>query len=259
MTQQLVSYTSLDNIAILTLNNPRKHNALSSDLILSLTSHLEEIKDDWTVHVVILRALGEVFSSGHDLRELLNGNEEEYANVFALCTKAMEAIRLLPQPVIAQVHGLATAAGCQLVATCDLAVASKEAMFATPGVNIGLFCTTPGVALARSVPIKKAMEMLLTGVPISAEEALMSGLINRVVPFQELEKETEALARQVSSASPYVIATGKRAFYRQIELDWNSAYELAQRVMLENLLAFDAKEGIAAFLAKRPPKRAGLP
>ena len=168
------------------------------------------------MRVVVLRSEGPVFSSGHDLNEMLNGDEQTYTGIFAECTAVMENIRLLPKPVIAQVQGVATAAGCQLVATCDLAVASETASFATPGVQIGLFCTTPGVAVSRAVLPKKAMEMLLTGTPISAREALEFGLINRVVPPEELEKSVMDLARQISSSSSQTLAMGKPAFYRQL-------------------------------------------
>jgi len=251
---RLVLYDLVEGIAILTLNHPEKRNALSSGVLAELQAYLERIKDDPGVRVVILRAQGPVFSSGHDLRELMGGDEERYSCIFAQCTQVMEAIRLLPQPVIAQVQGLATAAGCQLVATCDLAIASETAAFATPGVKIGLFCTTPGVALARAVLPKRAMEMLLTGTPIAAREALEYGLVNRVVAPEELEEEAMALARRISAASATTLAIGKRAFYRQLELDRPAAYELAQRVMVDNLLEQDAQEGIGAFLDKRPPK-----
>lgn len=244
MSQQLVLYDLVDNgIVILTLNNQEKRNALSKALLAELKAHLEKIKDDRRVRVVILRSAGPVFSSGHDLRELVGGDEEEYSYIFAQCTDVMETIRLLPQPVIAQVQGLATAAGCQLVATCDLAVASTNAAFATPGVKIGLFCTTPGVALARAVTPKKAMEMLLTGTPIGPHEALEYGLVNRVVPPEKLEEEVMELARQISTASSYTLAMGKRAFYQQVELECPAAYDLAQRAMVENLLAEDAQVG----------------
>ena len=214
MGPQPVIYELVDSVAVLTLNSPERRNALSVGMLSALKTHLDGIKEDRRVRAVILRALGPVFSSGHDLRELTNGVEEDYAGTFSQCTEVMEAIRLLPQPVIAQVQGLATAAGCQLVATCDLAVVSEDASFATPGVKIGLFCTTPGVAVARAVPQKKAMEMLLTGAPISAQEALECGLVNRVVPPQEL----------------------------------------AEKVMVDNLTSHDAQEGIDAFLSKRSPK-----
>ena len=251
---RLVLHDLIDGIAVLTLNNPDKRNAISRAVLTALRGHLEAAENDGRVRVVILRAIGPVFSSGHDLDELIGGEEEEYSSIFNLCTEVMEAIRLLPKPVIAQVQGLATAAGCQMVATCDLAVASSNASFATPGVRTGLFCTTPGVAVARVIPPKKAMEMLLTGTPISAGEALRIGLINKVVEPEELEERTMAMARQIASASSRTVAIGKGAFYRQLELDRPGAYELAEGVMVENLRTKDAHEGIDAFLNKRAPK-----
>ena len=254
MAKELVGYQLVEGVGILTLDNPERRNVLSSQVLESLKSHLQGIGEDPGVRVVVLRAVGPVFSSGHDLKELAGGDEESYTCVFDLCTQVMEAIRLLPQPVIAQVQGLATAAGCQLVASCDLAVASETASFATPGVQIGLFCTTPGVAVSRAVMPKKAMEMLLTGTPISAQEAMEYGLISRVVAPEELEENVMDLARQISASSAHVLALGKRAFYQQVELDRPAAYQLAQRVMVDNLKAEDAREGISAFLEKRPPK-----
>lgn len=242
-----------DGVAWLTLNNPARRNALSSEVLAELEARLAEIALDRSARVVVLRSHGPVFSSGHDLNELVNGDAEDYTAVFDACTRVMESIRLLPKPVIAQVQGLATAAGCQLVATCDIAVAAETAAFATPGVQIGLFCTTPGVALARSVMPKKAMEMLLTGRPIPAQEALDFGLISRIVPADELEQQVTELARQIAAASAHTLAVGKAAFYRQVEMDRPGAYEFAGRVMVDNLLADDAKEGISAFLQKRPP------
>ena len=253
MIEEWVLYELIDGVAVLTLNNPAKRNALSSLVLDSLKSHLERIRDDAAVRVVVVKSEGPVFSSGHDLNEMVNADEETYAGIFAACTEVMEAIRLLPKPVIAQVQGLATAAGCQLVATCDLAVASETASFATPGVQIGLFCTTPGVAVSRAVMPKKAMEMLLTGKSITAREALEFGLINRVVPPEELEERVMALARQIGAASSHTLAVGKTAFYQQLEMDRPAAYGFAQRVMVGNLLADDAQEGIAAFLEKRDP------
>ncbi len=246
---------SLDahGVATLTLNNPERRNALSSPTLEALERLLGEISDDSNVRVVVLRSEGPVFSSGHDLNELVNGDAAEYTAVFEACTRVMEAIRLLPKPVVAQVQGLATAAGCQLVATCDIAVAADTAAFATPGVQIGLFCTTPGVAVARSVMPKKAMEMLLTGKPISAREALEFGLISRIAPADELEQQVTELAHQIASASAHTLALGKAAFYQQIEMDRPSAYQFASKVMVDNLLADDAKEGISAFLEKRQP------
>ena len=243
-----------DGIAVMTLNNPGRRNALSMGMMDELLGHLESMRDDDDVRAVVIRAEGPVFSSGHDLRELSEGDMEDQTILFARCTELMEAVRLLPKPVIAQVQGLATAAGCQLAATCDLVVASEDASFATPGVDIGLFCTTPAVALGRAVPMKKAMEMLLTGQPISASEALESGLVNRVVPADRLEEETMALAEKVASAPMSTVSIGKSAFYRQLAMDRPQAYELAQRVMVENLQTADAKEGIGAFLGKREPR-----
>ena len=242
-----------DGVAVISLTNPRKRNVLSSPVLEALEWHLENIATDPKARVVVIRSEGPVFSSGHDLNELVNGEAEGYADVFAACTRVMEAIRLLPKPVIAQVQGLATAAGCQLVATCDIAVAADTAAFATPGVQIGLFCTTPGVAVARSVMPKKAMEMLLTGRPISAQEALEFGLISRIVPPEELEERVMELAGQIASASADTLAIGKAAFYQQIEMDRPSAYQFASKVMVDNLLHDDAHEGISAFLEKRPP------
>ena len=242
-----------DGVAVLTLNNPERRNALSSRTLAALEEWLDWIAKDPDARVVVIRSEGPVFSSGHDLNELVNGDAEEYTSVFDACTRVMEGIRLLPKPVIAQVQGLATAAGCQLVATCDIAVAADTAAFATPGVQIGLFCTTPGVAVARSVMPKKAMEMLLTGRPISAQEALEFGLISRIAPTEELEEQVMDLARQIASASAQTLALGKAAFYKQIEMDRPSAYQFAGKVMVDNLLEDDAHEGITAFLEKRPP------
>ncbi len=253
MSERLTLYEVRNGIAVLTLNNPRRRNALSFAMMDEMLGHLDSAENDSGARVVLIRAEGPVFSSGHDLRELAEGDMEDQTILFARCTELMEAVRLLPKPVIAQVQGLATAAGCQLVATCDLVVASEDAGFATPGVDIGLFCTTPAVAVGRAVPLKKTMEMLLTGQPIPASEALKSGLVNRVVPADRLEEETMALAEKVASAPMSTISTGKSAFYRQMAMDRPQAYELAQRVMVENLQTADAREGIGAFLEKREP------
>ena len=254
MERSPVLYEVVDGVAVLTLNNPEKRNVLSRVALENLKKYFDVIAADPDVKAVIIRAVGPAFSAGHDLRELVAGREEEYRSLFALCTDVMEAIRKLPKPVIAQVHALATAAGCQLAATCDLVVASETATFATPGVKTGLFCTTPGVALSRAVGPKKAMEMLLTGTPISAHEAERAGLVNRVVPADRLAEETMALARQIIAASSYTLGVGKRAFYEQIALDRPKAYEVAQKTMVENTLAPDAQEGMRAFLEKRPPR-----
>ncbi len=253
MSREPVLCEVTDGIAVLTLNNPRKQNALSNSLLRALHLLLEQIKDDPAVRVVVLRSEGPVFSAGHDLSEMVDGDRDAYAGIFEDCTVVMESIRLLPKPVIAQVQGLATAAGCQLVATCDLAIASETAGFATPGVHIGLFCTTPGVAVSRAVMPKKAMEMLLTGDPISAQEALEFGLANRVVPPEDLDETVMELARKISAASSQTLAIGKTAFYQQLEMDRPAAYKFAQGVMVDNLMAEDAKEGISAFLDKREP------
>ncbi len=253
MIDQLILHKQDDGILYLTLNNPDSRNSLSSHLLAELKDSLDDIQDDSTVRVVVVRSEGSAFSSGHDLNELVNGDTGSYASLFAACTSVMEAIRLSPKPVIAEVQGLATAAGCQLVATCDLAIASETALFATPGVQIGLFCTTPGVAVSRAVSTKKAMEMLLTGTPITANEAVEYGLINRAVPADKLKDEVKELARTISNASAYTVALGKSAFYRQREMDIPTAYEMAEKVMVENLLAVDAQEGITAFLEKRTP------
>ena len=253
MSEPVILYEVVDHVAVITLNNPSRRHALSSEVLAALKDKLGSIGQDSSVKVVVLKSEGPVFSSGHDLREMVGSDEESYTCIFAECTDVMEAIRLLPQPVIAQVQGLATAAGCQLVATCDLAVASEDAGFCTPGVQIGLFCSTPAVALSRAVSSKHAMEMLLTGIPISAKTALDWGLVNRVVPAGQLEGTVMDLARHIARASSYTLGIGKQAFYRQLQVDRPAAYELAQKTMVENLLAEDAQEGISAFLEKREP------
>lgn len=240
-------------LTILTLNRPRSRNALSLELMLDLVAALDHIATDPNVGAVILAAAGNVFSSGHDLNELRGRTVREYRRIFDVCSELMQKIQSIPQPVVAQVNGLATAAGCQLVATCDLAVAGEGASFATPGVKIGLFCTTPMVALSRSVGRKRAMEMLLTGRTVDARTAADWGLVNRVVADQELESETRTLACQVAGASSLTIALGKQAFYSQIDLDQPKAYAYAKEVMSLNAAASDAQEGISAFLDKRPP------
>src|SRR5262245_8294696 len=254
MSSSLVLANVTNRLAVLTLNQPERRNALSRPLLVELRARLTEIGADPGIHVVILGAAGPVFSSGHDLRELVGKKAEDYTSLFALCTEVMEALRPLPQPVIAQVQGLATAAGGQWVASCDLVVASEQAAFATPGVKIGLFCTTPAVPLCRAVLPKKALEMLLTGQPISPREAERAGLVNRVVPADRLAQETLALASQIAAASARVVALGKKAFYQQLPQTYPAAYDLAQKVMVGNALAGSAQEGIRAFLEKRAPR-----
>ena len=253
MSDPLVTHDVREGIALLTLNDPARRNALSLAMMEELRQRLADADKVEEVKVVVIAARGPVFSSGHDLRELAAGDRGDQTLVFALCTDLMESIRLLPKPVIASVQGLATAAGCQLVATCDLAVASEEAAFATPGVDIGLFCTTPAVAVGRAVTTKVAMEMLLTGEPVPAYHALESGLVNRVVPAEELKEATMSLARKVASAPASTVSIGKIAFYRQMSLDRPQAYQVAQQVMVDNLQHPDAIEGINAFLEKRQP------
>lgn len=253
MGEPLVLRHQADGIVRLALNYPEKRNALSRRMLGDLREALGEAEARPDSRIIILGAEGHVFSSGHDLRELVGAREDETRALFELCTEVMERIRRSPLPVIAQVQGLATAAGCQLVATCDLVIASEEASFATPGVKIGLFCSTPAVALCRAVSTKKAMEMLLTGELISARQAEAFGLVNKVVPPEDLEVETRAMARQIIEASAYTLAVGKRAFYEQVALDRPDAYSVAQRVMVENALARDGQEGMNAFLEKRPP------
>ncbi len=243
-----------DGIATLTMNRPQARNALSMGLMGELLEGLSALARDASIKVVILAGAGPGFCAGHDLRELRSQPRREvYQAVFRRCSELMLALQRLPKPVIARVQGVATAAGCQLVATCDLAVAAEEARFATPGVNIGLFCSTPMVALSRAVPRKQAMEMLLTGDMVGAARAQAIGLVNRVVPAADLEDATLELARRIASKSPLTVKIGKEAFYRQAEMEVAAAYAYASEVMTENMLARDAAEGIDAFLAKREP------
>ncbi|MBV9015065.1 MAG: enoyl-CoA hydratase [Alphaproteobacteria bacterium] len=238
----------------LVMNRPAQRNALSVALMSSLQQALERAAADRDCRVVVIAGAGPAFCAGHDLRELRSDNRREtYQRVFAQCSALMLQIVRLAKPVIAEVHGVATAAGCQLVATCDLAVAAADARFATPGVDIGLFCSTPMVALSRAVGRKPAMEMLLTGDLIDAASAKALGLVNRVVPSAELTSATMALARQIAAKSALTLAIGKEAFYRQAELGLADAYNYASEVMTRNMLAQDAAEGIDAFLEKRPP------
>jgi enoyl-CoA hydratase/carnithine racemase len=243
-----------DGIATLTLNRPAARNALSVALMTELEAVLAAIAADRSVRVVVLAANGPAFCAGHDLKEMRGlATRDEVAAVFDLCSRVMTAVVRLPQPVIARVHAMATAAGCQLVASCDLAYASAEARFATPGVNIGLFCSTPMVALSRAVGRKPAMEMLLSGLPVDAAAAERWGLVNRAVAPEALEAEVDAMARLIASKSPHTLKVGKEAFYRQLEMGLDDAYRHASRVMTENMLAMDAAEGIDAFLEKRLP------
>src|SRR5215469_8136160 len=236
---------------LVTLNRPEQRNALSTSLMLELTRELERQSARPEVRVVVIRAAGPVFSAGHDLTELVDRSIDEEREVFDVCTRMMQTIQRIPQPVIAAVQGIATAAGCQLVATCDLAIASEEARFATPGVRIGLFCSTPMVAVSRSIGRKRALQMLLTGLPIDAATAAEWGLVNRVVPAAELDAAVLELSRQIASASPLTLRIGKHAFYRQIDVGQDEAYELMSQTMAENAMTCDAQEGMTAFLEKR--------
>jgi len=253
----LVRYDASEGMGRITLNRPGALNVLSRAMLTALRDALEQARTDPTVRVIILGAEGKAFSGGHDLRELAGRSTDEVNSLFGFCTEVMESIRLHPKPVIARVQGVAAAAGCQLVATCDLAVAAQSAHFGTTGIKAGLFCSTPMVPLARVVPTKKALEMLLTGDLIGAEEALQAGLVNRVVPDAELESATGDLARRIAANSPYAIRLGKQAFYRQLPLDHAGAYGVGTPAMVENVLAQDGQEGIRAFLDKRTPKYQG--
>ena len=238
-------------VAVVTLNRPERRNALSLELMLELIECLNQIAVS-DARAVILAASGKAYCSGHDLAEMTGRTIADYRRIFDVCTELMTRVQSIPQPVIAQVQGIATAAGCQLVATCDLAVAANDATFATPGVKIGLFCTTPMVALSRAVGRKRAMEMLLSGRAIDAATAADWGLVNRVVPPPGLAAEARKLAGQIADASGFTVGLGKQAYYAQIDLDQPKAYAYAKEVMSMNALAEDAQEGITAFLEKRP-------
>jgi len=239
------------SLGIITLNRPDRRNPLSLAVMLEMISTLEQFAGDTSIRAVIVASTGKAFSAGHDLSEMVGRSVDEYRRTFDVCAELMTKIQSIPQPVIAQVQGVATAAGCQLVASCDLAIASEQATFATPGVRIGLFCSTPMVALSRAVGRKRAMEMLLTGKVVDAETAAQWGLVNRVVPAAELEGETRRLACQIAEASSFTVGLGKQAYYAQIDLDQAKAYAYTKEVMVKNALAADAQEGISAFLEKR--------
>jgi len=251
---------TVGSIAVLSLNRPAARNSLSEAMIADLHAALKEIADDKAVRALVITANGPAFSAGHDMKELTARRSDAdrgrayFAHIMNACSAMMQAIVHLPKPVVAAVQGIATAAGCQLVASCDLAVASEAASFATPGVDIGLFCSTPMVALSRNVPRKQAMEMLLTGEPISAETAKQIGLVNRVVAAGTERDAAIALANTVALKSAYTVKLGKEAFYRQAEMSLADAYRYTAEVMTENMMARDAEEGIGAFIEKRTPK-----
>jgi len=252
MSYQHITLNMEGGTAVVTLNRPARRNALALDMMQELIQCFDALAVNPEARAVILAAAGNVFCSGHDLGEMVGKNINEYRHLFDVCTVLMTRIQSLPQPVIAEVQGMATAAGCQLVATCDLAIASEKASFATPGVRIGLFCTTPMVALSRAVGRKRALQMLLTGEVVDASRAADWGLVNFVVPAETLAAETRKLAERISGASPLTIGLGKQAYYSQIDLDQPKAYAYAKEVMSMNSLALDAQEGISAFLEKRP-------
>jgi enoyl-CoA hydratase/carnithine racemase len=245
-------------IGIIKLNNPQKRNALSLELLKETKSLLDEVETRQDIKVLIIKGEGKVFSSGHDLAELNSTRMVDYYNIFNACGNIMKKIQQIPQPVIAQVHGIATAAGCQLVAACDLVTAEEGTLFGTPGVKIGVFCTAPAVPLVRAIGRKRALEMLFTGRLISAQEALHYGLVNGVFSAAQLETETKALALRIAEASSLTLAFGKRIFYAQVNLPDANAYDLATMTMVSNFFAEDAKEGVAAFKEKRKPKWTGL-
>jgi enoyl-CoA hydratase/carnithine racemase len=253
----MLSVTDAGGVARVTLDRPEKRNALSLELMDELTGVLQRLGARPDARAIVVEGAGVAFSAGHDLTEMVGRDLPFYQRLFDSCTELMETIHRVPQPVIAKVHGIATAAGCQLVAACDLAVAADDARFATPGVTIGLFCSTPMVPLSRAIGRKRALEMLLTGAPISAATALEWGLVNRVVPVSDLDAAVDELVAAISSSSPLTLAIGKEAFYEQVELDEHRAYDLTKSVMAMNSMAADAQEGICAFLEKRPPTWTG--
>ena len=252
-----VDIDETERIATVILNRPEKRNALSRELMAQLTCTLADIGRRTDIGAVILGASGGVFSSGHDLAELVDRSALEYQQIFDQCVEMMETIQRIPQPVIARVRGVATAAGCQLVATCDLAFAEEGASFGTPGVKIGLFCSTPMVAVSRAIGRKRALQLLLTGERIDARTAAEWGLINAAVPADQLDAHTRRVAEQIVRASPLVVGVGKRAFYAQIDMDQHAAYAHTSDVMTMNALMADAHEGITAFLDKRTPAWVG--
>lgn len=247
------------SVAHLRLNAPEKLNALSDAMLEALASNLEALREDDSIKAVVLSGAGKAFCAGHDLKEMQAGRQAEdggaayYADLFTRCANVMRAIRTLPQPVIAMPHGIATAAGCQLVATCDMAVAADDTRFGVNGVNIGLFCSTPMVALSRNIPRKQAFEMLTTGDFIDTTRAIDLGLINRAVPLDQLETATMELAETIASKLPAAVKIGKEAFYNQIEMPVDQAYDYTRDVMVQNMLLRDTDEGIRAFIERRPP------
>ena len=256
--EQVLLRNDAEGICTLTLNRPDKRNPLSTQMLSALQNTLDDIADDKTVKVVILAAKGPVFCAGHDLKEMRSNTNYNFIHeLFLQCSRMMVTMTQLPQPIIAKVHGVATAAGCQLVASCDLAIAAESARFGTPGVTNGLFCSTPAVAVSRAVSSKHAMEMLLLGELFSSEDALRFGLINRIVPVQKLDSTVLEYAESIASRSTLTMSMGKAAFYRQLDMELEDAYTYTSDVMARNMMERDAQEGIDAFLQKRHPKWTG--
>ena len=256
--ENAVLYEAVAGLGKLTLNRPEQYNTLSSSVISELQRHLENIADDKDIRVVIIAANGKAFSAGHNLKEMRASEEKEFHQLlFDQCGRMMQTISKIPQPVIAQVQGIATAAGCQLVAACDLAVAADSARFAVSGLNVGLFCSTPAVPLSRNLNRKQAMRMLLTGDFIDAETARQYGLVNEVVPDDELADATQDLANKILAKSPLAITVGKEMFYQQLKMDLNQAYDFASKTMACNMDSDDAREGIDSFIEKRQPEWKG--
>jgi len=253
--ESVVELTCLDGIATLTMARPKQFNALSRQMLEALTATLQVLAQDKTIRVVVIAAQGKAFCAGHDLREMLSmESQDEYQSLFAACTRMMLTIQGMPQPVVAKVHGIATAAGCQLVAMCDLAIASSEARFAVSGVNLGLFCSTPSVPLSRNLSRKQAFEMLVTGDFIDAEEAKARGLINQVADAAQLDEAVTQLCQRIKSKPQVAISTGKQLFYRQLEMGIEAAYQLAGQTMACNMTDGQTREGISAFVEKRSPR-----
>jgi enoyl-CoA hydratase/carnithine racemase len=256
---QLLERRDAGGIAHLHMNAPERLNALSDEMLAAFQTQIDALCDDHTTRVVVISGAGKAFCAGHDLKQMQAGRQAQdggrayFADLFRRCASVMSGLTRLPQPVIAQVHGIATAAGCQMVASCDMAVAAEGTRFGVNGVNIGLFCSTPMVALSRNIPRKRAFEMLTTGEFMSADEAVQRGLINRVVPADRLETETRRLAETVASKLSAAVKIGKSAFYDQMQMDLDAAYAFTGDVMVENMLWRDTEEGISAFLEKRPP------
>jgi len=256
MSEDVVLLERIDGVARIVLNRPEQRNALSIDVMERIISYLAELGKDDNVKTIIVKGNGPVFCAGHDLKEMMREDADihDYRKVFRVCSDMMQMLHRVPQPVIAQVHGVATAAGCQLVAACDLAIAENGARFATPGVKIGLFCTTPMVPLVRAIGRRRAFEMLITGRFVSAQEAYEWGLVNSVVEPEELESKTLAFAKEIAQYSRFTLGLGKKAFYDQIDLPESAAYGYAQEIIAMNCTCYDAHEGITAFLEKRTPR-----